>query len=154
MGRPTVASADTIIEIDAKNCITAVPRRSTLRRGQTPQAFRRGILSRAYQIAASGPAFEATDDCSVVLNYLLDTPIFVVNGSEANIKITEPVDIHIADKLFQLRGFFQPSGGVSAADLNSKSIVIFGASKGIGLELAGLLTRAVAPAPTSPIVRT
>ncbi|WP_315913043.1 IspD/TarI family cytidylyltransferase [Arthrobacter sp. lap29] len=41
-----ISSVDTIIEVDAENCITAVPRRSTLRRGQTPQAFRRGILSR------------------------------------------------------------------------------------------------------------
>ncbi|WP_315913041.1 hypothetical protein [Arthrobacter sp. lap29] len=77
-----------------------------------------------------------------MLNYLPETPIFVVNGSNANIKITEPVDIHIADKLFQLRGFSHPSGGASAADLNGISIVIFGASHGIGLELANLLTKA------------
>lgn len=134
-----IASADTIVEVNAENCITAIPRRSTLRRGQTPQAFRRGVLSDAYRIAAADPQFEATDDCSVVLNYLPDTPILVVNGSEANIKITEPVDIHIADKLFQLRGFAQPGNELSAQGLAGKSIVILGASYGIGHDLADKL---------------
>lgn len=137
-----IASADTIIEVNAENCIAAIPRRSTLRRGQTPQAFRRGVLAEAYQIAAGDPNFEATDDCSVVLNYLPSTSIFVVNGSDANIKITEPVDIHIADKLFQLRGFARPGGEYDAAKLARKSIVIFGASYGIGRDLAEILARA------------
>ena len=134
-----IASADTIIEVDSNNCITAVPRRSTLRRGQTPQAFRRGTLSEAYRIAAMDPAFEATDDCSVVLNYLPGVPIVVVNGSDANIKITAPVDIHLADKLFQLRGFAQPREGNENAVLAGKSMVIFGASQGIGRDLATTL---------------
>lgn len=134
-----IASADTIIEVDDANCITAVPRRSSLRRGQTPQAFRRGKLSEAYRIAAMDPHFEATDDCSVVLNYLPGVPIFVVNGSEANIKITAPVDLHLADKLFQLRGFARPRGGDVSATLAGKSVVIFGASQGIGRDLAAAL---------------
>ncbi|MEV8143917.1 bifunctional cytidylyltransferase/SDR family oxidoreductase [Specibacter sp. NPDC078709] len=135
-----IASADTIIEVNSESCISAVPRRSTLRRGQTPQAFRRGVLERAYRLAASDAKFEATDDCSVVLNYLPKTPIFVVNGSEANIKITEPVDIHIADKLFQLRGFSHPGRNISHGSLAGKSIVIFGASYGIGRDLADILS--------------
>lgn len=40
-----IPSADTIIEVNDRNCIAAVPRRSTLRRGQTPQAFRAHVLA-------------------------------------------------------------------------------------------------------------
>lgn len=137
-----IASADTIIEVDSSNCITAVPRRSNLRRGQTPQAFRRGKLSEAYRFAATDPAFEATDDCSVVLNYLPGVPIFVVNGSDANIKITAPVDLHLADKLFQLRGFAQPRRSDALGALAGKSVVIFGGSQGIGRDLAAALLEA------------
>ncbi|MGO4384600.1 SDR family NAD(P)-dependent oxidoreductase [Specibacter sp. RAF43] len=137
-----IASADTIIEVNAQNCITGVPRRSTLRRGQTPQAFRRGVLARAYERAATDPAFEATDDCSVVLNYLPEVPIVVVEGSDANIKITQPVDIHLADKLFQLREFSAHGVGQSLAGLAGQTVVIFGAASGIGLDLANSLTAA------------
>ena len=137
-----IASADTIIEVDENNCITNVPRRSNLRRGQTPQAFRQGILVQAYGLAMQDPHFEATDDCSVVLNYLPDVPIFVVQGSDANIKITEPVDIHLADKLFQLRGVAQPRDNKALAELAGSTVVIFGASLGIGQDLAAVLTRA------------
>ncbi len=34
-----IASADTIIQVDSASHITGMPNRSTLRRGQTPQAF-------------------------------------------------------------------------------------------------------------------
>jgi ribitol-5-phosphate 2-dehydrogenase (NADP+) / D-ribitol-5-phosphate cytidylyltransferase len=133
-----IASADTIIEVNEENCISAVPRRSSLRRGQTPQAFRRGTLARAYAAAAEDPAFEATDDCSVVLNYLPEVPIMVVDGSDANIKITQPVDIHLADKLFQLREH-RPGATDLVDALAGAVVVIFGASSGIGLELAAIL---------------
>lgn len=134
-----IASADTIIEVDVQNRITGVPRRSSLRRGQTPQGFRRGILARAYEIAALDSDFQATDDCSVVLRYLPDVPIVVVEGSDANIKITQPVDIHLADKLFQLREFSAPGNSQSLELLEGQSIVIFGSSSGIGKKLASLL---------------
>ena len=51
---------------------------------------------------AQDPDFEATDDCTVVLRYLPDVPIWVVAGDERNMKVTEPIDVYIADKLFQL----------------------------------------------------
>lgn len=136
-----IASADTIIEVNEQNCIAAVPRRSTLRRGQTPQAFRQHVLAAAYKMADRDPNFEATDDCSVVLKYSPDTPIFVVDGSDANIKITEAVDFHIADKLFQLRGSVAPVGTHAARDLAGQSVVIFGTSYGIGHDLAVILEK-------------
>lgn len=131
-----IPSADTIIEVDELHHIVAVPKRASLRRGQTPQGFRQGIIARAYELASADPGFEATDDCSVVLKYLPEVPILVVDGSESNIKITHPVDVHIADKLFQLREHQQPSSVGAQVDLEGKSVVIFGASAGIGEDLA------------------
>ncbi|MBT2566302.1 bifunctional cytidylyltransferase/SDR family oxidoreductase [Arthrobacter sp. ISL-85] len=133
-----IPSADTIIEVDANNFITAVPPRAQLRRGQTPQAFRMPVITRAYERAALDPGFAATDDCSVVLKYCPDVPIFVVDGDEANIKITQPIDIHIADKLFQLKHKAPPKGG-PMENLSGRTVLVFGASSGIGLELVQLL---------------
>ena len=48
------------------------------------------------------PDFQATDDCTVVLRYTPDVPIWVVAGEERNMKVTDPIDVYIADKLFQL----------------------------------------------------
>ena len=35
----------------------------------------------------------ATDDCTVVLRYLPDVPITVVEGHERKTKVTEPIDV-------------------------------------------------------------
>jgi 2-C-methyl-D-erythritol 4-phosphate cytidylyltransferase len=129
-----IPSADTIIEVDEHDHITAVPPRSSLRRGQTPQAFRRATILRAYDRAHEDPDFSATDDCSVVLKYLPDVPILVVPGDETNIKITHPIDVHLADKLFQLR--HQPTARVVGTDdMAGTVVVIFGGTSGIGDQL-------------------
>jgi 2-C-methyl-D-erythritol 4-phosphate cytidylyltransferase len=100
-----IPSSDTVIMVDDADIITSIPPRGCLRRGQTPQAFRLPVIRRAYALAREDPGFATnpvTDDCGVVLRYLPDTPIYVVPGSEHNIKVTHPLDLHIADKLFQL----------------------------------------------------
>lgn len=130
-----VPSADTIIEVDDRQHITGIPPRSRLRRGQTPQAFRLGVIRRAYEIAAEDPGFTATDDCGVVFTYLPDTPIYVVDGTAENMKVTEPIDIHIADKLFQLQSASLSLDGGDLADLTGKAIVVFGGSYGIGASI-------------------
>ncbi|MGF9647984.1 bifunctional cytidylyltransferase/SDR family oxidoreductase [Pseudarthrobacter oxydans] len=129
-----IPSADTIIEVDDENFIRAVPPRAKLRRGQTPQAFRMPVIAEAYQRAGQDPDFSATDDCSVVLKYCPHVPIFVVDGDEANIKITQPIDIHLADKLFQLKHKTMLPGG-NTDGLRGSTVLVFGASSGIGLEL-------------------
>ncbi|MBG6217927.1 2-C-methyl-D-erythritol 4-phosphate cytidylyltransferase [Arthrobacter sp. CAN_A6] len=131
-----IPSADTIIEVDEHDVIRAIPPRASLRRGQTPQAFRWETLMRAYVLARQDPAFAATDDCSVVLKYQPDVPIIVVPGHEANIKITHPIDIHLADKLFQLK--HQSTGPVPlpTSTLRGVAVVVLGGSSGIGAELA------------------
>jgi len=97
-----IPSSDTIIEVTPENTIRLVPARANLRRVQTPQGFRLPVIREAYSRARSDPAFEATDDCTVVLRYLPDVPIWVVPGDERNLKVTEPIDVYLADKLLRL----------------------------------------------------
>nr|WP_243275051.1 bifunctional cytidylyltransferase/SDR family oxidoreductase [Streptomyces albus] len=140
-----IPSADTIIVTrrhgEDGEFITDVPDRSRLRRGQTPQAFRLSTIRRAYQIAATDPHFQATDDCSVVLRYLPDVPIHVVEGDEYNMKVTQPVDVFLADKLFQLASTAAPersAAEVYAEGLRGRTMVVFGGSYGIGADVAAL----------------
>ena len=137
-----IPSADTIIEVDpADNTIRAIPQRANLRRGQTPQAFRASVLRAAYDVAGEDPDFTATDDCGVVLRYLPDVPIWVVSGEERNMKVTDPIDVFLADKLFQLTSSYVPEGHSPEeyrAALDGKVVVVLGGSYGIGADIAAL----------------
>jgi len=139
-----IPSADTVVMVDDDEVITKIPDRSRLRRGQTPQAFKLSTLRRAYALAVEDPYFHATDDCSVVLRYLPHVPVKCVLGSENNIKVTHPVDLFIADKLFQLATASAPqkSADQLAKSLNGKVIVVLGGSYGIGAEVARLAKQA------------
>lgn len=136
-----IPSADTIIEVGEDDVISDIRPRSLQRRGQTPQGFRGSVLKAAYTLAVADPAFEATDDCSVVLRYLPEVPIGVVVGDERNMKVTDPIDVYIADKLFQLNSSLapeQPSDDEVRAALAGKTMVVFGGSYGIGADIAAL----------------
>jgi ribitol-5-phosphate 2-dehydrogenase (NADP+) / D-ribitol-5-phosphate cytidylyltransferase len=98
-----VPSADTILIVD-DGVIVDIPSRQRLWRAQTPQGFRLSVIRKAYELAGQDPDFHATDDCGVVLKYLPDEPIGVIDGSDENIKITQPVDIFIADNLLRSQG--------------------------------------------------
>jgi 2-C-methyl-D-erythritol 4-phosphate cytidylyltransferase len=98
-----VPSADTIVEV-ADGVVTGMPLRDTLARCQTPQGFRLSVIRRAYELAGADPSFalrQATDDCGVVLRYLPDVPVRLVQGSERNIKITYPGDLEVAETLLR-----------------------------------------------------
>jgi len=132
-----IPSADTIITVDGGNVITDVPNRDALRRGQTPQGFLLSTIRRAYEGANRDPAFTATDDCSVVLKYEPSTKIAVVKGSDENMKITAPIDVFVADKLFQLMTS-EPAGvdpEERAQLFVEKTLVVFGGSAGIGASI-------------------
>jgi 2-C-methyl-D-erythritol 4-phosphate cytidylyltransferase len=90
-----VPTADTIVVV-ADGVMTQIPRRDSLLRCQTPQAFRLSVIARAHELALADPDYEPTDDCGVVLRYLPDVPVHVVRGSERNLKITYPRDLAIA----------------------------------------------------------
>lgn len=94
-----VESPDTIVEVDTDDLVVGIPPRSSLRRVQTPQAFRSPVLRRAYALAAADPGAPATDDCGVVRRHLPDVPIAVVPGDERNLKVTTPVDLLVVAAL-------------------------------------------------------
>jgi 2-C-methyl-D-erythritol 4-phosphate cytidylyltransferase len=137
-----IPSADTVIQVAATDGrLDDVLPRHLLRRGQTPQSFRLSTIRAAYANAASDPNFTATDDCTVVLRYLPEVPIAVVPGHERNMKVTEPIDVYIADKLFQLTSADTPSALTDAEyreRLSGKTLVVFGGSYGIGGDIAEL----------------
>jgi len=135
-----IPSADTIIEVTDEGTIRNIPPRATLRRGQTPQAFRASVLRRAYAAASREPGFVATDDCTVVLRFLPEVPIWVVEGDDRNMKVTEPIDVYIADKLYHLTNQQAPSRSLPAdsRSLSGKTVVVFGGSYGIGKDIADL----------------
>ncbi len=135
-----IPSADTIIQVDSGRRISDIPDRSRLRRGQTPQAFRLGTIKRAYELARGDDNFRATDDCGVVFKYLPEVPIYVVDGTPENMKVTEPIDVHIADKIFQLQSASLSLEGIQEpmTDLAGKRLVVFGGSYGIGKSIVDL----------------
>ena len=90
-----VPTADTIVVVD-DGVMTQIPRRDTLLRCQTPQGFRLPVIARAHELALADPDYQPTDDCGVVLRYLPDVPVHVVEGHERNLKITYPRDLAIA----------------------------------------------------------
>lgn len=150
-----IPSADTVIQVGSGSGpaepgsapydqIADVLPRHLLRRGQTPQSFRLSTIRAAYANAALDPNFTATDDCTVVLRYLPEVAIAVVPGHERNMKVTEPIDVYIADKLFQLTSADTPaalSEEEYRARLAGKTVVVFGGSYGIGADIADLAGR-------------
>jgi len=96
-----VPSPDTIIEINDKNLVKNVPDRKYLRRVQTPQGFKWDLMQKAHGLALEKGITNATDDCSLILTFNL-ADIYVVAGSERNIKITYPPDLQIAEAILTI----------------------------------------------------
>jgi 2-C-methyl-D-erythritol 4-phosphate cytidylyltransferase len=95
-----IPTSDTIV-VATDGVLSHCPPRETLFRAQTPQCFRLSVIAKAHKLAAADPAFIPTDDCGVVLRYLPDVPVHIVQGSESNIKVTYPGDLAIAEALLR-----------------------------------------------------
>ncbi|MDR1433320.1 MAG: bifunctional cytidylyltransferase/SDR family oxidoreductase [Puniceicoccales bacterium] len=124
-----IPTADTIIEVDESMDVADIPAREFLMRGQTPQAFKLSVIRHAHEFAMKAPDLHVTDDCGLVKAFNL-AKIHVIEGDETNVKITYPIDIFAADKLFQLKRL--PSSDANLTQLAGKVLVVFGASSGIG----------------------
>ena len=95
-----IPTTDTIIETNEFNIITNIPQRTNLKRIQTPQCFKLSLIKKAHELSKDDNNF--TDDCGMIVkNNLSD--VYIVKGSDENIKITYPDDIYIANKLLQSR---------------------------------------------------
>ena len=132
-----VPAVDTIVEVsDTKEIIKNIPNREYLRRGQTPQGFRLPVIKKAYEKALADPTFQATDDCGIVVKYTPEVKVDLVYGEECNVKLTNPEDIYLLDKLFQLKS--TSPGYVPLTQLKGKVLVVFGGSSGIGKDIAAI----------------
>jgi len=110
-----VRIADTVKEVDAQGGIVATRDRSRLWRAQTPQAFPRDLLVAAYRAAAE-EGMGATDDAALVER--IGGRVVVVDGDVANLKVTTPADVAIAEALLT-RGSHQTTGAPAAGGAGS-----------------------------------
>ena len=96
---PGTPVADTLKRVDpaTRQIVETVPR-AGLVAVQTPQAFRRDLLVRAY--AARSGLTHVTDDAQLV--EALGHPVHVVDGSPFNLKITTAADLKVAAAYLQL----------------------------------------------------
>jgi len=131
-----IPSADTIVQINRNGFISNIPDRSLLRRGQTPQAFEYQLIKKAHETALNRNIKNATDDCALVMQ--MKHPVYTVMGDKQNMKITHPIDLHIADKLFQLRCQTTEDkiNEILLEQFFDKIIIIAGGTSGIGKALS------------------
>ncbi|PWR05278.1 2-C-methyl-D-erythritol 4-phosphate cytidylyltransferase [Micromonospora acroterricola] len=90
---PVLPVVDTIKEVDAGEVVLGTVDRSALRAVQTPQGFRRSVLTAAH--AAAGDSL--TDDAGLVEKQ--GVAVSCVPGSEYALKITRPFDLALAEHL-------------------------------------------------------
>ncbi len=84
-------TTDTIKEVDSNGRIIRTIDRSKLYNTQTPQAFKTELIKEAHEKLIDG---NYTDDCSMLEE--LNIPVYIVNGSYTNIKITIKSDLDFA----------------------------------------------------------
>lgn len=130
-----IPSADTLVEVYDDGCISNIPNRAVMRRGQTPQAFKLGTLKQAYQRAINAQRFSFTCDCGVVRSMVPGVRVATVVGAESNMKVTHPIDLFIAEKLLQEANKISFNTGDNLDYIKGKNIIIFGGNSGIGLEI-------------------
>ncbi|HAX7922871.1 TPA: bifunctional cytidylyltransferase/SDR family oxidoreductase [Escherichia coli] len=130
-----IPSADTLVEVYDDGCISNIPNRDIMRRGQTPQAFKLGTLKQAYQRAINAQRFSFTCDCGVVRSMVPGVRVATVVGAESNMKVTHPIDLFIAEKLLQEANKISFNTGDNLDYIKDKNIIIFGGNSGIGLEI-------------------
>ena len=96
---PAIAVKDTIKNVQ-NHWVCGTPDRSSLRAVQTPQVFcLPDLLTALTQAIKDGAAI--TDDCSALER--MGIPVYLVDGQENNIKITTPMDLKVAQMLWEER---------------------------------------------------
>jgi 2-C-methyl-D-erythritol 2,4-cyclodiphosphate synthase len=101
---PVLPVRETVKEWDRKGKTLSTVDRSLLYRAQTPQAFRAGILRGAYEKAGAAGR-RGTDDASLV--EAAGFPVTPIPGEEANIKITIPEELRMAEGLLREEAEFR-----------------------------------------------
>lgn len=100
---PAIACSDTIATVvqgpAGTELLAGSLERAALRQMQTPQAFSKSLLLKAFGLFWADPARQATDDAGIVLRYLPEQRIAIVPGEASNLKITHPHDLALAELL-------------------------------------------------------
>jgi 2-C-methyl-D-erythritol 4-phosphate cytidylyltransferase len=100
---------DTIKRVDGQQKVQETVSRQGLWLAQTPQVFRRDWLVEAY--AKRGELNkEITDDTQLM--EAAGHPVYVVEGSSTNVKITTKSDLFLADAVLKSRPKPKPSGPI------------------------------------------
>jgi 2-C-methyl-D-erythritol 4-phosphate cytidylyltransferase len=102
-----VPVTDTLKRVAAQEKVEGTLPRQGLWQAQTPQVFRRDWLVEAY--ANRGKVGrEITDDAQLV--EAAGHPVYVVEGSPSNIKITTKQDLHLAEAILKSQPKPKPAG--------------------------------------------
>ena len=98
---PAVRCADPLKQIDGNGVITGGVDRDCVVRVQTPQVFDADIIKGALTKAVE-KHLPLTDDCSAM--DMMGVRTHTVEGDAGNIKLTEPVDMVLAEAILKSRG--------------------------------------------------
>lgn len=93
---PALPASDTMHLVNAEHLIESTPARELLWRAQTPQGFPYAMIKGAHARAAT-EARQFTDDAALAVFY--GGRVRVVEGEQANLKITVASDLLIAERL-------------------------------------------------------
>jgi len=93
-----VPARDTIKVVSEEHWVQTTLARNTLWEIQTPQVFRKEVITEAHNWGLC-QAIEATDDAMLVEG--IGKPVFLLEGERTNIKITMPEDIVLAEALLR-----------------------------------------------------
>ncbi len=94
------ASVDTLKKVDASSRIESTLRREQVWRAQTPQMFRLSVLQQSIELMmrnnqVAGDEAEAIEQAGF--------PVYVVEGSEQNMKLTRPEDFPLIENILRLQ---------------------------------------------------
>ena len=89
-----VPVTDTLYKVESGEMkVERIPNRKLFMRAQTPQAFHYLVIGPAYMRAIEKGKIKATDDVGILMEYNPEVEVYIVEGEEANKKITYPEDL-------------------------------------------------------------
>ena len=91
------AAVDTIVVSNDGSFITDIPDRRMMYQGQTPQSFKIGLLKDLYASLSDEEKGILTEACKICV--VRNHPVYLVEGSYTNIKVTTPDDYKIAQAM-------------------------------------------------------
>jgi D-ribitol-5-phosphate cytidylyltransferase len=94
-----IPATDTIVESQDHQVISAIPDRSVMYQGQTPQSFRATKLKKLYEALTEEEKEILTDAAKIFV--IKGEPVALVQGETYNMKITYPYDLRVAKSLLE-----------------------------------------------------